>query len=107
MKIPAKYIPEAYIISRVKTYQTDATGNSGRKRVEDVNGWAQPLRQSLIATARFVKFSNLILKHGDDGAGGVTALQLRAKRMGEEVLLGLLLVGFQRSLEDSWEARGT
>ena len=93
MKIPAKYLSEVYIKSRVKTYETDATGNGGRKRVEDVHSWAQPLGQSLIATVRLVEFSNLILKDGEDGGNGAAILQLGGKRMCEKVVLGLLLVG--------------
>ena len=107
MKIPAKYKLAAYNKSTVETYQTDAPGNSGRKRVEDVHGWAQPLGQSLISAMRFVEFSNLILKDGDDGGSGVAVLQLGGKRMCEKVLLGLLLVGLQGCLEDGLEARGT
>ena len=91
----------------VETYQTDAAGNSGRKCVEDAHGWAQPLGQSLIATVRFVKLSNLILKDGEYGVSRVTILQLRGKRMGEKVLLGLLLVGLERSFKYRLEARGT
>ena len=91
----------------METHQTDATGNSGRKCVEDVHGWSQPLGQSLIAAVRFVIFSDLILKDGDDGVSRVASLQLGGKRMGEKVVLGLLLVGLERSLEDSLEARGT
>ena len=53
---------------------------------------------------RFVKLSNLILKDGDDSVGRVASLQLGGKRMGEKVLLGLLLVGLDRSLKDSLEA---
>ena len=57
---------ETPISSRVETYQTDAPRDGGRKCGEDVHSWGQPLRQSLIATARFVKFLNPILKDGDD-----------------------------------------
>ena len=101
--MPAKYVSETYIRSRVETYQTNATGNSGRKCVEDVHGWAQPLGQSLIATVRFVKFSNLILKDGEYGFGRVAIMQLGGKWMGEKVLLRLLLVGLECSLEYSLE----
>ena len=104
MKIPAKYISEAYISSRVETYQTDATGNGGRKCAEDVHGWAQPLGQSLIANVRFVKLSNLILKDGEDGRSRVAVVQLGGKWMSEKVILGLLLVGIYGSLEDYLEA---
>ena len=92
MKIPAKYISEAYFRSRVETYETDSTGDSGRKRVEDVHGWAQPLGQPLVATVSFVEFTNLTLKDCDYGGRRVAVLQLGGKRMGEEVVLGLLLV---------------
>jgi hypothetical protein len=104
VKIPAIYISEAYTRSRFETYQTDATGNSGRKRVEDVHGWAQPLGQSLVATVRFVEFSNFILKDGEDGGSGVAVLQLLGKRMGEKVVLSLLLVGLDGCLEYCLEA---
>ena len=97
------YILEAYIRSREETYQTDATRNSGRKRAEDVHGWAQPLGQPLIATVSFVEFSNSILKDSKYGGSRVAALQLGGKRMGEEVLLCLLLVGLEGSLEDCLE----
>ena len=56
---------------------------------------------------RFVEFSNLILKDGEDGGSGIAVLQLGGKRMGEKVLLGLLLVGLQGVLEDSLEVRRT
>ena len=65
---------EAHIRSGVETYQTDATGNSGRKCVEDVHGWAQPLGQSLVAAVGFVKLLNLVLKDGEDGISRVAIL---------------------------------
>ena len=99
-----KYMSEAYIRSRVETYQTRASGNSGGKRVEDVHGWTQPLGQSHISTVRFVKLTNLILKDDDYGGSRVASLQLGGKRMGEKILLGLLLVGLYGSLEDGLEA---
>ena len=89
-----KNMSKAYNKGRVETYQTDAPGNGGRKCVKNVHGWAQPLGQPLIPTVRFVKFSNLILKYGEDGSSRVAILQLGGKRMSEEVVLGLLLVGF-------------
>jgi hypothetical protein len=52
----------------VETYQTDAPGDSSRKRAQDVHSWVQPLGQSLIATVSLVEFPDLVLKHGIDGA---------------------------------------
>jgi hypothetical protein len=99
-----KYMSEPYIRPRVETYQTRASADSGRKRVEDVHGWAQPLGQSLIATVRFVKFSNLILKDGEDGVSRVAILQLGGERMFDKVFLRLLLVGFESGFKYSLEA---
>ena len=67
---------EAHTRPRVETYQTDATGDSGRKCVEDVHGWAQPLGQPLVAAVRVVKLLNLIVKYGEDGVNRVAILQL-------------------------------
>ena len=92
-------------MSRVETYQTDAPGNSGRKRAEDIHGGAQPLRQPVITTVRFDKFLNLNVKNGKDCGSRLAILQLRGKRMSEKVFLRLLLVGLQRGLEDCLEAR--
>ena len=94
-------------MSRFETYQTGATGNSGRKCVEDVDGWAQPLGQSFIAAVRFIKFSHLILKDGEYGVSRVAILQLRGEGMGEKVLLGLFLVGLECGLKDILEVRGS
>ena len=44
------------------------------KRAEDVHSWVQPLSQSLIGTARLVKFSSLISKDGEDGGRRVVRL---------------------------------
>jgi hypothetical protein len=104
VKIPVIYISGAYISSKVETYQADAPGNSGRKRTEYIDSWAQPLCQSLVATVRFVKILDLILKDGKDCGSSVAGLQLRGKRMFEKVVLCLLSVGLQRSSEDGLEA---
>ena len=102
-KIPTKDMSEAYISSRFNTYQTDSPRDGGRKGVEDVDSWPQPLCQSHIATMRF---SNLLLKDSNDSSGGVARLQLGDKRMREKVFLRLFSVGLQRSLEDGSETRG-
>ena len=107
MKISVQYILEAHVKSRVETYHTDATRNSGRKCAEDVHGWAQPFGQSLVTTVRFVELSNFILKDSDDGVSRVAILELGGKRMRDEVFLRLLLVRLQGSLKDSLEVRGT
>ena len=103
VKTPTEYISEAYISSIVETYQTDASGYGGGKRAKDVHSWGQPLSQSLIATARFVELSNFILKDSKEVGSGLARLQLRGNWMYDKVFLSLLLVGFNRSLEDSLE----
>ena len=65
-----KYLQNTFqrlISSRIDTYQTDASRDGGRKRIEDVDGWAQPLRQSLIALTALLKFSNSILEESNNG----------------------------------------
>ena len=52
------------LFQRRETYQTDAPRDSSRKRVEDIDSWAQPVCQSLIAFAGFLNFT---LKDSDDG----------------------------------------
>ena len=101
------YIRGLYQVKSRDFYQTDATGNSGRKCVEDVHGRVQPLGQSLVAAVRFVKLSDLILKDGEYGVSRVAILQLRGERMGEKILFGLLLVGLERGLKDILEVRGS
>ena len=59
---------ETYIISIFETYQTDTPRDGGRKGVEDIHSWTQPLCQSFIAITVFLEFSNLILKDGNDGS---------------------------------------
>jgi hypothetical protein len=88
----------------VETHQADAAGDGSRKRVQDVHSRAQPLRQSVIAAARYVKFSNLVLKQRNDGASRVACLQLRGKRMCDKVFLSLILVRFQSSIENRLKA---
>ena len=55
-------------LTQIKTHQTDASGDGGRKRVEDIDSWAQPLCQSLIAGTVFLELSNLIVKDSKYGS---------------------------------------
>ena len=96
-----------YISSRVETYQTDTPRDGSRKCGEDVHSWVQPLGQSLIAAARIVKFSHLILKDCNDRGGRDARLQLGGKRMCEKVFLCLLLIQFQSRSENGLETRGS
>ena len=80
------------ISSRSETYQTDASRDGGRKRVEDVNSRAQPLGQSLIALTALLKFSYSILKESNNCSSRFARLQLGGERMCEEVFICLLLV---------------
>ena len=54
---------------QIKTYQTNAPRDGGRKSVEDVDSWAQPLCQSIIVITVFLEFSNLTLKDSKYGGG--------------------------------------
>ena len=91
-KIHIRGCLKVYISSSVETYQTDAPHDGGRKRGEDIHSWIQPLGQSLIAAARFVEFSHLILKDCKDRGGRFARFQLGGKGMCEKVFLCLLLI---------------
>ena len=62
-----KKIRSQRLLVQCETYQTDAPRDGGRKRVEDVDSWAQPLCQSHIALTALLEFSNLISKDSNDG----------------------------------------
>ncbi|KAH9029598.1 hypothetical protein EDB85DRAFT_2275996 [Lactarius pseudohatsudake] len=64
------YIKQAYISSGVGTYQTNALGDGGRKCIQDVHGWDQPLCQSVIA-ADFKAASKMIWKREEAAAAEV------------------------------------
>jgi hypothetical protein len=48
----------------------------------------------------------LVLKHGENGSGRVTVFKLCGKRMRKKVLLGLLLVCLQGSVENGLKVGG-
>ena len=54
-------------LTQIRTHQTDAPGNGGRKGVKNIDSWAQPLCQSLIAGAVSLELSNLIVKDSKYG----------------------------------------
>ena len=55
-------------LTQIKTHQTDAPGDGGRKRIENIDSWAQPLCQSLITGTVLLELSNLIVKDCKDGS---------------------------------------
>ena len=60
--------PSSITLTQINTHQTDAPGDGGRKRIEDIDSWAQPLCQSLIAGTVFLELSNLIVKDSKYGS---------------------------------------
>jgi hypothetical protein len=105
VKIPTKYISKVQGLLWIKCRDLPDQRRWRRrqKRTQDVHSWAQPLGQFLIAAMRFVKFLNLVSKHGKDGASRVARLQLRGKRMRGKIFLGPLFVRFQGSIENGLE----
>ena len=63
------YVRDLHLLKHLRfaTYQADAPRDGGKKRVETVHSRAPSCGQSLIATARLVELSNLILKNNKDG----------------------------------------
>ena len=64
----------------IETYQTDTPSDGGRIRADDIDSWAQPRCQSLIANIRFkitfAKFSRFNLKDSNNSRSGVARSQL-------------------------------
>ena len=83
-----------------ETCQTNTASDDSRKREQDIDRGIQPLRQFVIGTTRLVEVGNLFVKYFDDGIWGMTVLEFVEQRMGTEIFLGLLFVGFDGIVED-------
>jgi hypothetical protein len=67
--------------------------------MKDVDGRAQPLRESFIA--RLLEMLNLTLKNGQNIGGRLADLQLGCQRMSEKIFPRLLLIHFKGGINYS------
>ena len=83
----------------LRCYRTGALANSRRKCTEDLSGHVEP---PSIATPGLDKLLNLILflKNGENGTGRVAGSELGGQSMREKVILRLLFVPTQSSIEN-------
>ena len=84
------------------TCQTNTTSDDSRKREQDIDRGIQPPDQFVIGTTRLVEVGNLFVKYFEDGIWRMTVLESVEQRVGTEIFLGLLFVGFDGIVEDRW-----
>ena len=77
------------------TYQANTGSKNVREGIENVDGWIQPFRPSLIGTPGLIKPLELFLKDSDDGIGRVAGLELSGEWMCTQIVLCLFVVGVQ------------
>jgi signal transduction histidine kinase len=85
---------------RPEAYQANTLAKSRREGIQDVHGRVEPLRPPLIIDSRLTEILDLLLKDCEDGAGGITRLELCGERMCKEVLLCALFIRFQGVIDD-------
>jgi hypothetical protein len=85
-----------------EAHQNSALENYGRERAEDIQGWIEPLSESLIRVAapRSIRFVDFPFKYGEDGFRRVAACYLNSEWVGSQVFAGLVLILFQGLFED-------
>jgi len=86
-------------------YRFGAFANGRRKCTEDLSGHVEPLRRPSIATPGLNKLLDLILflKNGKNGTGRVAGFEVGGQSMREKVILRLLFVPTQSSIENGQE----
>jgi hypothetical protein len=86
-------------------YQFGAFANSRGKCTEDLSGHVEPPLRPSIATPGLNKLLDLIsfLKNGEYGTGRVAGLEVGGQLMREKVILCLLFVPKQSSIENGLE----
>ena len=85
-----------------RTYHANTASNDSRKHAEDIDDGIEPLRQFVIGPTRLVETGNLLIKYAEDGIWRMTVLESVEQRVGTEIFLGLLFVGFDGIVEDRW-----
>jgi hypothetical protein len=68
--------------------------------MKDVHGWVQPLQ--VVALGR-IKLLDILLKHGENAAGGIAGFEAVGEWVRERIDLGTLFVRFQGIVENQSE----
>jgi hypothetical protein len=64
--------------------------------MKDVHSWVQPLQ---VVALGLIKFLDMLLKHGENAAGGITGFELVGERVRERIRLSTFFVHFQGIIE--------
>ena len=65
--------------------------------MKDVHSWVQPLQVVALGP---IKLLDILLKHGENAAGGITGFEPVGKRVRERIDLGTFFVRFQGIIEN-------
>ena len=68
--------------------------------MKDVHGWVQPLQ---VAALGRIKLLDILLKHGENAAGGIAGFEPVGEWVRERIDLGTLFVRFQGIVENQSE----
>ena len=87
----------------INIYQANSLTKRLRKRIQNVDRWAEPLLQSLVAPLRLPELTDLVLKDRHDSLRRVAFLQLGGERIGGKILFGLFRIGLESFLKNGIE----
>ena len=62
-------------------HQTNTPTNGGGKRIQDVYGWGDPFRETIIVILGLAEHGDMLSKDGEDGLGRITGLKGGKERM--------------------------
>ena len=79
------------------SYQANTLSKSFREGVQDSHGWVEPFCQPIVISLESL---DLLMNEGENGAGGVTVLELDDKWMRKNIFLGTFFVGVQGIVEN-------
>ena len=68
--------------------------------MQDIHGWGDPFRESVVAILGTAGRRDLLLKDVEDSLSGFTVLKSRKERVIDEILLGRTFVSFQSSIKN-------
>ena len=88
------------LIFSFDAYQANTLAESVGERVQDVHSWAKPLCQPFIAPATLIELADDSLKCGQNLDRRLAGFELGDKGMCEKVMLCVVFVTFQGTIEN-------
>ena len=95
----------ALTIKPLEVYQANTLAEGCRKCTKDVNNGIEPLLRAVTIDLTSNELSNMVLlvKDIENGGGRLASFQFGSELMGVKVILSLLLIILQCSIEDGSE----